>query len=84
MSETIGAWVGQEAHFLKGGFMCFEGAKRRELPSFITLQWLKDEGARCKDALQWFERAFPYGANIVDALTQCTNRDWIFWLLYRR
>ena len=55
----------------------------RELPSSITLRWLKDHGARCKDALKWFDSTFPCGASTVDALTKCTNRDWIYWLLYK-
>ncbi len=64
--------------------MCnFTGDTMRELPNYITLQWLKDHGVRCKDALKWFDSTFPNGANIVDALTKCTNRDWIFWLLYK-
>ena len=56
---------------------------RRELPSYITLQWLKDHGVRCKDALKWFESTFPSGANLTDVLTKCTNRDWVHWLLYK-
>jgi len=63
--------------------MCGGGYTRRELPNFITLQWLKDNGARCKDALKWFDSTFPNGASLTNALTKCTNRDWIFWLLYR-
>jgi len=65
--------------------MCNLGspADQRVLPVVITLQWLKDNGTRCKDALQWFKCAFPEGGSLSEVLAACSNKEWIHWLIYK-
>lgn len=79
-------WVCLGGPFLKGrgNIMCSgTTTPRTELPSFITRRWLTDAGARCKDALKWFDCKFPNGGDLEDILAACSNRNWIYWLLYK-
>ena len=63
--------------------MCITPYKeQRVLPNFITLRWLKENGARCEDALSWFENTFPNGTTLTKALAACSNKEWIHWFLY--